>query len=241
MSEYHTQTAFDARMDERKANPVAPAPLRCWYHCCCIGTWRDVVREHAAIFSALDLHPTACVLGDQEAADYVATIWPVAYHGTDRLEYETPTLQRLWEDCRANPTGTVLYAHSKGVSQPTHVGKAAWRRLMDRHVIGDWRANMQRLAVADIVGVDWQHSKDYPHFAGNFWMARADWVAQLDSPSDYRSRGGPDLAGNSWERMHAEMWLGSKPWHHLVSLCVENWCIWNDECIGLLNNHGAWL
>jgi hypothetical protein len=226
MNDYHTRSAFDARMAKRRANPVAPLPLRCWYHCCCIGNWRDVVREHAAIFSALDLHPTACVLGDSEAVDYVRTIWPVAYHSTEAKEYETPTLQRLWEDCRANPTGAVLYCHTKGVSKPDDLAERGWRRMMDRFVVGDWRANLQKLAVADIVGANWQDSRDYPHFAGNFWMARADWIATLDSPDEHRGRGGPPIAGHPWARMHAEMWVGSKQWHHIESLACRNWLLW---------------
>jgi hypothetical protein len=238
---WESQEQFEIRMAERRANPIVPLPLRVWYHCAVMGNYRDVVREHAAIFSALDLHPTACVVGDKEGADWVSTIWPVAYHSENLRDYETPTLQKLWEDCRANPTGAVLYCHTKGVGSPQHVGKAAWRRLMDRHVIGDYEANLQRLTVADIVGVDWQHNKSHPHFSGNFWMARADWIARLDSPTDYRAGGGPWIAGNPWDRMHAEMWLGSKTWHHVESLVVSNWCIWNEECVGLLHNHGAWL
>jgi hypothetical protein len=217
-------------MAERRANSVAPLPLRCWYHCAIMGNYRDVVREHAAIFSALDLRPTACIVGPREGADWVSTIWPWAtiHHSENLLYYETPTLQRLWEDCQANPTGAVLYAHTKGVSTPNDLAKVGWRRMMNRFIIGNWRANLQKLAVADAIGANWQDSKDYPHFAGNFWMARSDWIARLDAPVEHRARGG-HFANQPWERMHAEVWLGSKPWHHIESLACRNWLLWPME------------
>ena len=239
---WETQEAFDARLSERRLNVITPTPLRVWYHAACMGNYRDVIREHAAVFSALDLCPTACVLGDSDGLKFVESIWPVAYHGERFGEFETPTLQRLWEDCRANPTGAVMYVHSKGVSAPTDPVKAAWRRLMTRHVVGRWRENLDKLAIADILGVDWQQSASYPHFQGNFWMARADWIARLDSPTEHRARGGPWIAGQMWDRMHAEMWVGSKAYHQVESLVCTDWDIWSGHCMHLMGpSYKSWL
>jgi hypothetical protein len=224
---WESQPAFDARMAERRATPTPPTPLRCWYHCAAIGNYREVLKEHASLCESVGLHPTACVVGGTQAdADWVATIWPVAYYSPRVTEYEIPTLQKLWEWCRENPTGSVLYFHTKGVSFPNDAGKSAWRRLMDHYLIRDWKANLDRLAVADMVGVDWQDSPQFPHFSGNYWMARADWINRLESPSEYRARGGPVFAQNPWDRMCAELWLGSRRYHHIESLACRNENLW---------------
>jgi hypothetical protein len=242
-STWESQEAFDARMAERRRHFVAPTPLRVWYHVAAIGNYRDVVREHAAIFSAVGLDPTACVVGNRAGANHVRSIMPVVYHSESVQEYETATLQRLWQHCCKNPTGSVLYAHTKGVSAPNDPGKAAWRRLMDRHVIGNWRENLQKLALYDMVGVDWQDSETHPHFSGNFWMARADWIARLDSPETHRAKGGPSIVGQPWDRMHAEMWLGSRAYHHVESLCCRNVVLWPGECVFpfLGNSYRPWI
>jgi hypothetical protein len=228
---WHTEESFRQRQTERAANPQRPEPLSVWYHVACMNNWRDVFAEQAAVFSALSLRPTACVLGSEQDAEIVRAEMEVAYRSDNLLEYETPTLQRLWEWCRANPHGSAMYVHTKGVSNPNDKCKAAWRRLMTRHVVGDWRTNLNRLAVEDMAGVDWQHSRSYPHFSGNFWMARADWIASLQSPDEYRRQGGPRIAGNPWDRMHAEMWIGSKPWHQVGFLCCQNVNLWCSDSV----------
>jgi hypothetical protein len=75
-----------------------------------------------------------------------------------------------------------------------------------------------------------------PHFCGNFWMARCDWVASLTPPWVHRNNGGPEIAGNPWVRMHAEMWLGHKFYHGVESLRGRNETLWyGDRVFELLN------
>jgi hypothetical protein len=115
-----------------------------------------------------------------------------------------------------------LYAHTKGVSNPGDSGKKAWRDIMTRHVIKKWEQNLAKLAEFDAIGVNWQDSPNLPHYQGNFWMARADWIASLDPPANYKTFPDPNFANQPWARMHAEAWLGSKPWHHIESLRCRN-------------------
>lgn len=223
---YHSDYAFQRRMATRRASPVTPGPLAAFYHVACMGNWREVFAEQLAAFRAVGLQPTACVTGTEAEFAEVADQLPSLYNGPDLLSYETPTQQRLYDWALHNPSGAVLYCHTKGVSQPQDANKVAWRRLMQRHVIERWRENLDRLAVSDAVGVGWIDCPRYPHFSGNFWMSRADWIVTLPEPDAYQSQSGPAIAGNPWRRMCAEFWIGSRPYHRIESLACRNEPLW---------------
>lgn len=227
---YHTKEAFDARLAARRAEPAVPLPCQAFWHICCMNHWREIVQEQWYLFRSVHLNPIAGVLGSKEDVAWVQSLGiKVGYHNAEHKQFETPTLQMLWEWSHRHPAGSVLYAHTKGVSAPSDRNKAAWRNLMEYYVISRWRDNLHRLAIVDMIGVDWQHVPYHPHFSGNFWMARADWIGHLSSPWDHLASGGPSFAGHPWRRMHCEMWLGSRPWHNVGHLCCENTNLWTGE------------
>jgi hypothetical protein len=207
-------------------------PFAAFYHIAAMGNWKDVVREQMATFDVAGLGPICHVNGDESDVEYVKSLGlKVASDSRDLHEYETPTLELVHRWCCDNPTGAVAYFHTKGVSAPADESKAAWRRLMMRHVIWEWRRNLRRLEIADLVGVNWIDSADHPHFSGNFWMARTDWVAsRLPAPREHRDRGGPRIMGNPWERWHAEAWVGANQWHIVDSLACRNENFLNPNC-----------
>lgn len=226
MSGYHTREAFDARMAERRANPRTPGPHAAFYHVSLMPGWEPIVAEQLALAAHVGLTPLKTFvitppgssvhrfLGMAERAGVEVDLLGTA---DDFGLCEGPTLDALWDWCSRRPEGAVTYFHTKGASAPNDPHKRQWRRVMARTVVADWRKNLELLQCADMVGVDWQHSRDYPHFAGNFWAARADWIASLQRPSAYRlSRPDFSWASHSWRnRMYCETWLGSAPWHHL--------------------------
>jgi hypothetical protein len=219
---YHSQQAFDIRMAARRANPSTPDPFSCWYHVACMNNWKEVFAEQLSELRAVGIAPTACVLGTSADVGHVAEQVTVAYASPRMDEYEIPTLQRAYDWAREHPTGAVLYLHTKGVSAPADPNKTAWRRLMAGLVVDPWREHLQQLAIADMIGGNWLTSPSYPHFQGNFWIARADWLSSLTPPIQYQSQRGPTISGNPWRRMCAEMWIGSGQWHQVISLGGTN-------------------
>lgn len=203
-----------------------------FYHIAAMGNWIEVVHEQKAACDEVGLKPLCHVSGSAEDAEAVRSLGlEVVSESRDLREYETPTLELVYRWCCDNPTGAVAYFHTKGVSAPADESKAAWRRLMMSNVISPWRQNLRRLEIADIVGVNWIESVDLPHFSGNFWMTRADWVSsRLSSPTDHRDRGGPQVMGNPWRRWHAEAWVGSNQWHIVESLVCRNENFLDHEC-----------
>jgi hypothetical protein len=242
VSEYHTEQAFHARIAARWANPVVPAPLGVFYHIGCLNNWVEVVKEQLGLCKHVgitDLH--ACVLGmpmevrwlERYAAEVGMTV-KVLFSSPNLSLFEGPTIHAAWEWACANQGGAVMYIHTKGNTQPTNKHKERWRRLMGKHVIADWHMNLRRLCVADMVGVSWQELRDFPHYCGNFWMARADWLANLQDPDTYRNRHpGLSWGGGQWGgpsgRFFAETWIGSAPWHHVESFCGKSTNIYRED------------
>ncbi len=238
MSEYHNREAFERRMAERAGAAADPSPLGVFYHVSCMGNWRKVVREQLRLCHHVGLAEVHVgitgsvrdILELRELAGAVGVSVEFVSHGEDLGAYEGPTLRAVWKWACEHPSGAVLYFHTKGVSAPSSAHKKHWRRLMGRQVISEWRRNLTSLRVHDVCGVSWQELPDFPHFTGNFWAARSDWVSHLQEPQKYRRRH-PNLrwAGHSWDnRMYVETWLGSEQWHHVDSLVCKSSGIWDD-------------
>lgn len=225
---FHSELAFAARLSQRRANPRPFAgPPTAFYHVAAMNNWKEVVTEQCEVFREAGLVPKAFLLGSKADEEWLRAM-PVELIGRSQglKQYETPTLEALWDWCTDRPDTAVIYCHTKGVSRPENPNVAPWRELMMRHVVERWRENLVKLAVADIAGVGWQGSRKRPHFSGNFWMARADWISHLPNPWDHRSAGGPTLQGQPWDRMHAEMWLGCRKYHHVENLCGHGAKLW---------------
>jgi hypothetical protein len=235
ISEFFIRRFVESALDEC----AATYPLfRAFYHIACMHSpyWQPVVEEQAALFASVGITPVACVIGSPADVKWVESKGIVVQSRHDGFaNFETPTLQALWEWCRENPTGIALYAHTKGVSRPHDRMRVAWRQLMDLYVIHDWRENVDKLKDLDAVGVDWLERGLYSHFAGTFMMARADWIARLPSPwvhrRDERRPGDP-----GWDRLHAELWANCRPGIRTESLgCPKNKWIWGGKaCYQLL-------
>jgi hypothetical protein len=221
---YHSHEAFEQRMLERQKS-CKPLSLRVFYHVCCIGDWRDVVAEQTRLLAHVGLRGATCaVLGTHAQVDAVRSIagingvsLGVEFQSTELKLYERPTLD-IVHSASKHRSDAVLYFHTKGVSAPGDAHKVKWRRVMQREVIAEWRRNLRLLELADILGMDWRCDPSFPHFCGNFWMARCDWVANLPSVDEYRRdrRGwGVDAQDG---RMVCETWLGSRPYHHVESI-----------------------
>jgi hypothetical protein len=116
----------------------------------------------------------------------------------------------------------LLYLHTKGVGGDAQLsGKEDWREFMAHFLIERHCLCIRRLAarggdgahigasrpspLAATCGVDLRFTP-LPHYAGNFWWARADYVARLRSPEDADDLVTHPNALNS-VRHNQEFWL----------------------------------
>ncbi|MHA2218587.1 MAG: hypothetical protein ACXADW_21965 [Candidatus Hodarchaeales archaeon] len=87
----------------------------------------------------------------------------------------------------------IFYIHTKGVSHGPSIPQTDWRRMMEYFVIDQHDICISQLEWCDIVGVNWHLGEGYmnasssktggikvtPHFSGNFWWAKTDYVRKL--------------------------------------------------------------
>lgn len=225
--------AFQLRKLVRAKTPWNPR-LKVFWHVATMNNWQEVFRRQALQLIGSGIEELSIGLaGDGDLGAALADI-PIRYNVVSRSkieEYEIPTLAELQRWCKLYPDDAVCYGHTKGVSQPADPNKPRWCELMMRWVVMRWRQNLPLLKVADVCGIAWQHTQ-LAHFSGNFWLARNDWINRLPDIREYqRSGAGRTIAGNSWERMSAELWLGSTPYHEVASLAFDNENLWTGNRI----------
>lgn len=177
--------------------------IRIFYHCACLGDWRDVVGRHIETIRASGLWDAAgeinvCVAkpNDRTAtpqfpAKYKIKSWARTH------QYEFPALCMLHDGI--SPEDEVLYLHTKGVSRigpPREVGRK-WCDYMTWGVVEHWQAMVQALRAGhDVAGVQWTNlDRRYARlcgvpavFAGNFWWARGEYLLRLAEPKVVHNR-----------------------------------------------------
>lgn len=223
-----TRNTFVGNLSKRRPY-VEFSDLGVFYHIAAMNNWKAVVLEQKEECDKLGLKPMCGLLGSDSDRLWAEELGlNILYHSTDIYEYESPTLKLLYDWSKNHPNGCVLYFHTKGVSAPQIINKQYWRWIMMEHIVANYKDNMQRLNIADIIGVSWSNGH-FAHVSGNFWMARCDWINILMDPIDYQKINGPYIAGNPWKRMSAELWVGHQPFHMVDALCGTDLCMWCDN------------
>lgn len=124
----------------------------------------------------------------------VVTVDPTSERGTMELV-------RAW--ALTYPDDAILYAHTKGASQPTEFNDR-WRRSMTHHVVKGWKLCRDSLILgSDAVGCHWLHPDEFgeatmgptPFFGGNYWLARCSYLNTLPPVPDE-------------DRWGSERWIG---------------------------------
>lgn len=124
-------------------------------------------------------------------------IWPHIYTIESDTGFEQLTLNRMVTDLPAmTDTDTVIYLHGKGAGYPSNVN-TAWRRTMLHLNITHWQEMVTALDDHDLAGIWWQNATIHPapHFQGNFFHGRADYLKTLPLCS-------------TEDRWKAELWAG---------------------------------
>lgn len=125
----------------------------------------------------------------------------VVYRSENPREYEFPTLSLVQGICNRADC-LVWYIHSKGVTQTGEVKARVedWRLYMEHFVIEKHALCIESLRDHDVCGVNWSLLPK-PHFSGNFWWARSDYIKTL-----------PKIIDLNWaNRVTPELWIGMNP------------------------------
>jgi hypothetical protein len=192
--------------------------LSAWYHVWCDGEWQEPVEEYLQTLRNSDFPacPRVGLVGtphNREKAREALGDCIVAAEADQG--YEQVTLKAVREYALHND-GAVLYAHTKGASNKGDLGpNSLWRRAMNLRVVDNWQSNLHALEEGyDALGCHWLTPDEHPgtigtpFFAGNFWMARCDYLRTL-----------PEC--ETRDRMDAETWVGLR--EPRVFDCLPGW------------------
>jgi hypothetical protein len=198
------------------SSSVCDKPPIVVYHIATMGNWREVVRDQlfklrrCGLAQALaDAQDTVRithvgqhldVVVEEAARQDVPVTIVRSDENTDHYEtFAMMEIERLAKEEKVSRS--ILYFHTKGVSNPHDHTKHFWRWTMERFVLDRWRENIDILNERDAVGFNWWNFGD-EHFSGTFWMARADWIRLLPDFVEFHHEKG-------LVRYSCELWIGS--------------------------------
>jgi len=209
------------------------------YHCAAMGNWKTVVAEQFTLLREAGLTNVNSVHLGEDLPWFLAEAkrqginLRVDYHDGCLKKYEFPAMMLVEKIARVSPN-PVLYFHTKGVSVPVDDHRQKWRKMMENHLIKDWRQNLQYLADHDTVGVNWIPCNNppwitklawmRPHYTGNFWIATSAWIRSL--PSFHRFLSDFYFLTEANMRFVAELWVGCLPWVRSKSLVCYDKPFW---------------
>lgn len=202
------------------------------YHIASMGDWKTIIEHHFKILQSVGLNDflvnithvgpiTDSKWIEKAAKNYNISI--CIHQRDDNIKHYETFAMLLIERMAKETEQPFLYFHTKGVSASWHSGKNNWRKLMEREILVPWRNHLQILEsnVYDAIGVNWCQWND-PHFSGNFWMARADWIRKLPDFVTYHH-------SKNLERTSCEFWIGSAQGIRPKTLCCSGHQMWFDN------------
>lgn len=137
---------------------------------------------------------------------------------TKENKFETSTISELYNFCLSEKSEHVRYVgyfHTKGVrhfcsNNNMHDLKAinGWRLMLEYGVLERWRDCIFSLADHDISGINF-HFWPRPHFQGNFWWARTDYLRKLEAPDSRVFADESFCNPEQLLRVSAEIWVGT--------------------------------
>lgn len=139
----------------------------------------------------------------------------ITFHGL-QCRNECRTIRMIEEWLPGHEDWYVLYFHSKGA---THAQgddfTGRWRGCMMRHLISNWNYCIAELdAGYDSIGCHWMTGDQTPPgqsiWAGNFWWAKASFLATLPSIM-LRDRIKVSGIDSIESRYESEVWIGNGP------------------------------
>lgn len=196
--------------------------IHAFYNIACMGHWREVVLEQFRVLSRAGFKETLNItfLGCMKDFEFVREMAffldiniELIHQECNLMQFEFPSIRAIQAVARSRKgqePEAVVHFHTKGVSRPGDPGIHWWRWIMNAYVLNRWKDAIEHLQDHDAAGVAWNSSPS-PHFCGNFWWARTDWLAKLDDIDEYRDHryhGWVDRRGGGFARRFAvELWL----------------------------------
>jgi hypothetical protein len=213
--------------------------IKVFWHCNELSGWNHVMDQQWDLIEKSGLEKAAseiniCMNGQpwtfeawdqQKNASKLKKKTKLISVNKDAAFHEWPTLTYLHQQAKENGINNptlgktpyyICYIHLKGLLRWGDPNVGDWRDFMNWATIEQWRDNVEALDEgAQVVGTNY-NTEPWPHFAGNFWWSKSDYIATLDPlfhPEDRLNRAftqfKPHPTNPHWRFDH-EAWLHSK-------------------------------
>jgi hypothetical protein len=173
-------------------------PIVGYYHICAINNYHSIVQDQitalkrSGLFDATD-HINVVLLSPrhENIPELTDPKFRLRHVSSNLNLFERAILNLMRQDCQnaqqKKQVNYVWYIHSKGVSNKhqtdhlkTHI--RTWRKSMEAVVVWNWESCVKKLSQEnyDTCGVYYTNRiVNKYHYAGNFWWARASYIAKL--------------------------------------------------------------
>lgn len=184
-----------------------------FYHIYADGGWQQPVQEHirALRIGLIDNLTTFAIglVGSEVSCSNVKQYLEsekIVYTNVaeQRSGWEQVTQTPMWEFCQDHE-GFVLYAHTKGASNPSDVN-IRWRRSMTYWNVIRWQYAVEKLKDHDAYGCHWlqprlsmpEHKLGNWMFAGTFFWLKCDVLARFPKPALTHRHEAEGFVGYGW-------------------------------------------
>lgn len=187
-----------------------------FYHIYANGKYQEIVNEQLEAISKSGLYDQMdLIFYNTIVVDYNITMKKYVHLShLGETGGEVDTLSSLYEYCHDHPQTKVFYFHDKGSFHQTYLNDM-FRYYMNCYVLSP--NCISALDSFDTCGMR-ASPAPFPHYSGNFWWARCDYVNKLVDPmSLVTNETFRDLTASlskcigSEPRYFAEAWIGSAP------------------------------
>jgi len=122
-------------------------------------------------------------LKEQKYKDRCPNLKIIQYSNQTNL-FELPTLKLISYFSKQFPNVKLLYLHTKGISypksDPKYIHSTDWINMMLYFLVNNSYNCLTLLDTNDTVGCNYNKNPS-PHFSGNFWWAKTNYLAQLST------------------------------------------------------------
>ena len=160
-----------------------------FYHC---ATINDYYERFINTFSKIeesglinDVEKIFITINGQSSCDFAINKKIDTWQKNQTHPNESITINRIRHFCLENKDCNILYLHGKGVTKPKNQNVNCWIEIMEHFLITKYKTCLNDLKSFDCVGSLFKNDGN-PHFSGNFWWSRSDYISTLpDCPDEY--------------------------------------------------------
>jgi hypothetical protein len=171
-----------------------------FHHICLKNNGYEIYEDQLELLESSGLYNASEVIFCSVLGDITNIIFPdkykIVFHSKDFDNEETRMLEFMYNNS-LKYIGKYYYIHTKGVNHhngPSEFYVHDWRKYMEYFVVEGWKDCVKDLDNFDLAGVNYSE-QNKPHFSGNFWWARSDYVST--HPPDFSAK----------NRYDNEMWI----------------------------------